>query len=131
MAIHYFPAIISIVILAFISVKAGKLTPGGGVAGCVVGLSVFAGCGYIGLAILAAFFILGTLATSWRKKEKQLFKSRYDQSTRRNAGQVLANGGVVAAIGLLAVLMPQQPGLFGLMIAGALASATADTLSSE
>src|SRR3569833_1050241 len=111
MAIHYFPAIISIVILAFISVKAGKLTPGGGVAGCVVGLSVFAGCGYIGLAILAAFFILGTLATSWRKKEKQLFKSRYDQSTRRNAGQVLANGGVVAAIGLLAVLMQQQPGL--------------------
>ena len=131
MAIHYLPAIISIVILAFISVKASKLTPGGGVAGCVVGFLAFAGCGYIGLAILAAFFILATLATSWKKKEKQLFKSRYDQSTRRNAGQVLANGGVVAAIGLLAVLMPQQANLFGLMMAAALASATADTLSSE
>jgi uncharacterized protein (TIGR00297 family) len=131
MMIHYLPAILFIAASAFISVKTGKLTLWGGIAGYTVGFLVFAGCGYIGLAMLATFFILGTLATSWKKIEKLQFKSQSDQSSGRNAGQVLANGGVAAIMGLLAALMPQHAGLFGLMMAGTLASATADTLSSE
>jgi uncharacterized protein (TIGR00297 family) len=44
---------------------------------------------------------------------------------------VLANGGVVAVLGLLAISLPGYADEFRIMIAAALASATADTLSSE
>ncbi|MGN6640461.1 MAG: DUF92 domain-containing protein, partial [Mucilaginibacter sp.] len=69
--------------------------------------------------------------TGWKKEEKRAVKSHHDQSTRRNAGQVLANGGVVAIAGMLSVIFPSQAALFAIMMAASLASATADTLSSE
>lgn len=108
-----------------------KLTIAGAITGTLIGLLVFAGAGYIGLAMLVAFFVLGTAATSWKKEEKRAVKSHQDQSVRRNSGQVLANGGVAAITGLLAIIFPSQAVLFVVMMAASLASATADTLSSE
>jgi uncharacterized protein (TIGR00297 family) len=128
---HYLPVVLIIVAGAIISVRAGKLTFFGAIAGAAVGLLVFAGGGYTGFIMLAAFFLLGTLATSWKKQEKIRFKARSDRSVKRNAGQVLANGGLAAILGLMALWMPHHAGLFRLMIAAALSSATADTLSSE
>lgn len=114
-----------------LNIKTGKLTIAGAITAGVVGLLVFAGAGYTGLIMLTVFFIFGTLATSWKKKEKLPFKSSEDRSTKRNAGQVLANGGIPALTGLLALLIPSHASSFGMMTAAALASAMADTLSSE
>ncbi|RYZ84512.1 MAG: DUF92 domain-containing protein, partial [Moraxellaceae bacterium] len=50
---------------------------------------------------------------------------------RRKAGQVLANGGVAAILGLLSWQLPQYTTLLDLMLAAALSAATADTLASE
>ncbi|MFB9841681.1 DUF92 domain-containing protein [Mucilaginibacter ginsenosidivorans] len=127
----YLIVAIFLVVAVLLSIRTGKLTAAGGLTGGTVGLLVFAGFGYIGLSILTVFFISGTLATSWKKQDKIRFKAQSDQSASRNAGQVLANGGVAAIMGLLAIFIPQQTYLLGLMMAGALASATADTLSSE
>jgi len=129
--LHYLPVVLIIVAAAILSVTAGKLTFSGAVAGAAVGLLVFAGGGYTGFIMLVAFFFLGILATSWKKHEKLRFKAKSDRSLSRNAGQVLANGGVPAILGLLALWMPHHAGLFRLMMAAALSSATADTLSSE
>lgn len=128
---NYLFVIIFLVVAAALAVKAGKLTPGGGTAGAIVGLLVFAGGRYIGLGMLSAFFILGTLATSWKKNEKSPFKAITDRSAKRNAWQVLANGGVAAAMALLAFLFHHYADIFRLMMAAALSAATADTLSSE
>ena len=92
---------------------------------------IFSGAGYTGIGMLAAFFILGTLSTAWGKKEKLRFKEKGDQAGIRNAGQVLANGGVAAIMGVLVYFVPAKTELLRLMIAGSLASAMADTLSSE
>jgi uncharacterized protein (TIGR00297 family) len=120
-----------LVAAACLSVIMKKLTVAGGITGAIVGFSVFAGGGLCGLAMLAAFFILGTFATSWKKAEKSVFKSESDRSTKRDSWQVLANGGVAAILGLLAVIIPAHRILFQLMMAASLASAAADTLSSE
>jgi uncharacterized protein (TIGR00297 family) len=114
-----------------ISLKTGKLTPRGGLAGSLVAMMIFIGAGYAGLFMLAAFFVFGTAATGWRKTEKQAFKSPAGEPVKRNSGQVLANGGAAAVAGLLVYFMPSHGGLFRLMMGASLSSAMADTLSSE
>jgi len=88
------------------------LTPGGLVAACAVGAGVTWGLGWPGLALLAAFFLTGSLLT-------QLAERR---GPSRNARQVLANGGVA----LVAALLGSWVGA-----AGAIAAAAADTWATE
>src|SRR5207302_8417141 len=70
------------------------------------------GLGRPGLALLSAFFLIGSILT-------QLAERR---GPSRNAGQVLANGGVA----LLAALLGSWAGA-----AGAIAAAAADTWATE
>jgi uncharacterized protein (TIGR00297 family) len=108
-----------------------KLTPPAAAAGAVCGWAVYMGSGFRGLALLALFFALGTAATSWRKKEKLGIRGAATHQSTRRTGQVVANGGVAAIAGLLALFFPANRQLFSLMLAASLSSATADTLSSE
>lgn len=103
----------------------------GAITGGVIAAMIFIGAGYTGLSMLGAFFIFGTAATVWKKREKRPIKLKDDQSVKRNAGQVLANGGVAAITGTLIYFMPAKTELLRLMMAASLASAMADTLSSE
>ncbi len=88
------------------------LTAGGLVAACAVGASVTWGLGWPGLAVLAVFFVSGSLLT-------QLSERR---GPRRSVQQVVANGGVAAAAALLGAWAAA---------AGAIAAATADTWATE
>ena len=128
---HYLPLILLLTVIVIASILTQKLTVKGAMTGAGIATLIFSGAGYTGLGMLAAFFILGTLSTAWGKKEKLQFKAKGDQSGKRNAGQVLANGGVAAIMGLLIYFIPAKTELLRLMIAGSLASAMADTLSSE
>jgi uncharacterized protein (TIGR00297 family) len=129
--IHYLPLIFLITAGMFISVKTGKLTLSAAIAGGIIGLIIFVGAGYTGIAMLSAFFIFGTAATVWKRKEKLQSKLAKDQSTERKASQVLANAGISAITGILICVIPAWTELFRLMMAASLASAMADTLSSE
>jgi uncharacterized protein (TIGR00297 family) len=88
------------------------LTPGGLVAACAVGAGVTWRLSWPGLALLFAFFLTGSVLT-------QLAERR---GPRRNARQVLANGGVA----LVAALLGSWAGA-----AGAVAAAAADTWATE
>ena len=120
--------IISLLLIAGVvaSIRWKKLTIPAACAGGVAGGLVFAGGGVTGLGMLAAFFIMGTVATGWRKKDKE----GAVQMTR-TMGQVVANGGVAALAGLCIICFPAYRPVLEVMMAGSLASATADTLSSE
>lgn len=115
----------------FVSYKASKLTLAGSITGGAVACFVFLGGGFAVIFLLGSFFLLGTLATSWKIKVKEELSAAEGNKGRRTAGQVIANGGVAGAMGLLAYVFPGQQQLFHLMMAAALSSATADTLSSE
>lgn len=116
---------------AFLAIKTGKLTQPAAYTGCIISLLVYTGCGYTGVAMIAVFFILGTAATAWKINLKQQLGIAEREKGKRTAGQVLANAGASGIIGLLILLFPQHTDLLRLMIAGSLASAAADTLSSE
>lgn len=127
----YLPLIIFITASMLISYRAGKLTLYGTIAGGMLAIMIYAGAGYTGFIMLSAFFAFGTITTSWKRKEKQHFKTIADRSVKRTAGQVIANGGMAALAGLLVYLIPAEAELCRLMMAASLASAMADTLSSE
>lgn len=110
---------------------AKKLTLPAATTGVLVGFFTWLGSGYTGLALLAAFFVFGTLATGWKRTAKQRAGLAEQQHGRRNAGQVLANGGVAALLSLISLAYPAREELFLLMVAASLSAAMADTLSSE
>lgn len=114
-----------------LTIKTRKLTIAGALLAGVIGVLVFAGGGYASFMMLCIFFTTGTLATSWKKNVKETLEGPAHDDTRRTAGQVFSNGGVAAICAGLALLLPQYHYLFKLMLAGSLAAATADTLSSE
>lgn len=126
---------ILVVIFLFVgvveSIRHRKLTVPGAIAGGIVGFCIFIGASWTGLAMLAAFFLLGTMATSWKRKQKTQMGMMQESGGRRKLGQVLANGGMAGFLGLLSLFFLQQKTLFAFMMAGAFSSAMADTLSSE
>lgn len=128
---QYTLAIAILIVGAIASIMARKLTVAAAITGAVLGWLVFVGSGFTGIAMMTAFFVLGTLATSFKKQHKEQLHLSETNGTRRVASQVFANAGAAAICGLLVFVLPAYAFVFGLMIAAALSSATADTLSSE
>ena len=108
-----------------------KLTVPAALTGLLLGMIIYYGAGFMGLSLLVVFFLLGTAATSWKKKEKLTIEGSAAHQTTRHSGQVLANAGVAAFLSALSLLQPTHKPLFLLMIAAAMSSALSDSLSSE
>ncbi|MGN6397083.1 MAG: DUF92 domain-containing protein [Mucilaginibacter sp.] len=116
---------------AVLSVVAKKLTVSGAGLGFVVGVLVYLGDSYTGIILLTLFFVLGSWATGQGLNKKQALGFAEANKGCRTAGQVFANGGVAAITGALAWYFPSSAHTLQLMLAGSLAAATADTISSE
>lgn len=131
---------------ALYSIKARKLTMAAAITGVVLALCVFGGGGFTGLAMMTCFFILGSVATSWKFSWKQQQGLAENEKGVRTAMQVIANAGVAALIGSIELIghlttssswwehpssMPANQPLLPMMMAAAFAAAAADTLSSE
>lgn len=123
-------SVVLLVVMCF-SVWKRKLTVPAALLGGIIGVSMYVGAGWKGVWMLGAFFALGVMATAWKKEQKQANAAGEAHSQQRSAAQVFANGGVAAIAAILAYLLPAQAELFRLLLAAALASAMADTLSSE
>lgn len=100
--------------------KAGALTPSGAIAASAVGSIVLHRGGLPGTAALGAFFVSGSIASKFVPDPEVV-----EKRGSRDAGQVIANGGV-SALALL-VAPARQRDLARLALAGAMSAATADT----
>ncbi|OKS88672.1 hypothetical protein RG47T_4150 [Mucilaginibacter polytrichastri] len=114
-----------------LSVQFKKLTIPAALTGGLIGLLIYHGAGITGIAMLTLFFILGSGATGWQLRSKQQIGAAEKDKGRRTAGQVIANAGIAALIGAIIWYIPKAAASHRLMMAGSLAAATADTLSSE
>lgn len=111
--------------------RAGKLTPPAVWTGGGLGLLIYLGTGFAGLASLALFFLLGTAASAWKEADKRRLGLADANKGRRTAGQVLANAGVAGLLGLVGWQFPGHAPACRLLLAGSFAAAAADTLASE
>jgi uncharacterized protein (TIGR00297 family) len=105
------------------------LTASGAVAAAVVGaITLHAGRGWV--ALLMYFFVSSNLLSRWRASDRAARSGAVvDKGDRRDAAQVVANGGffAVAAVGA----MLGDATLWRAAGAGAIAAAAADTWSTE
>jgi uncharacterized protein (TIGR00297 family) len=113
------------------SIWARKLTVMAALTGGVIGVALFYGARLTGLFLMGTFFVLGTVATSWKRRTKEVLDIAEENKGRRKTSQVLANAGLAGLAAVTAKVMPQNDHLFQLMMAACFSSATADTLSSE
>jgi len=118
-------------VIMFICIRKKKLTIPAALLAGLIGAVTFLGTSWTGLLSLLLFFILGVWATSHRKDLKAKITAEGIHPEGRKASQVFANGGVAGIASLIACLDPSRIALYELMVAASLASALADTLSSE
>ena len=116
--------------IALLATRARALTSRGGLAAWAVGTVIFGAGGWAGAAAMLTFFGTSTALSRWRKGRKDALG--YEKGGRRDAWQVLANGGVAAACLLLPFFFPRiEAARSYLWFLAALASANADTWATE
>jgi uncharacterized protein (TIGR00297 family) len=108
-----------------------KLTLAGSITGAFIGFIIYKGTGITGIVMLTSFFMIASWATGWQAHQKENIGAAEKHSGPRTAAQVLANGGTAALISGITWVMPQYASMLQVMVAGSIAAATADTLSSE
>ena len=113
-------------VIAAAAYQARALTRSGAMAAWGIGAVVFGVGGWTSAAALLTFFVSSTALSRWRRGRKEALG--YEKGGRRDAGQVLANGGV-AAVCILLNLAGNKSG--ALLFLAALAAANADTWATE
>ena len=115
--------------VAFVAYVLHLLTAGGAIAAAFIGAAtVLGGPGWV--VLLLFFFITSSALSRWRASERdKRIGSLVEKVGQRDAIQVLANGAVFA----LAAALSTRQGIetWHALGAGAIASATADTWSTE
>jgi uncharacterized protein (TIGR00297 family) len=116
-------------VVALIANRARLLNASGAVAAACVGTAALIG-GARWVVMLLFFFATSNALSRWRARERdRLIGSFIEKSGRRDARQVLANGGVFASAAILATTMDAVT--WHAVGIGAIAAATADTWSTE
>ena len=104
----------------------------GAMSAIVIGTLITAGLGLRGLAVMIAFFVIGTAATKAGYRVKANRGIAQEKGGARGWRNAWANGGVPALLALLAGFAPPDTrGVLALAYAAAVATAAADTCSSE
>ena len=118
------------IIISVLAYALSALSLYGAVAASILGFVVFGLGGLDWAILLLAFFISSSVLSKVAKKRKEQLEEKFSKGSRRDAAQVLANGGVAGVFVLLHVLFPD---LFWPWIgfAASLAAANADTWATE
>lgn len=122
---------IAVILAAAVAVAARRarvLNTSGAWAAWIVGALVFACGGWRYAAVLFSFFIPAAALSRVGRARKRAIVTAGKEGPR-DAGQVLANGGIAALCALLAFLVP--PAALLAAFAGAFAAAAADTFGTE
>ncbi len=128
----YWPISFAIIwVLVVASVVTGRINLTGALAGGLLSMGIFVGGGWNAFSLLVTFFVLGTAATQWRFRWKVTMEVAQSHNGKRGVMHVVANGGVAGTCGLLGWLIPEISFMAQGMAAASLASALADTVSSE
>ncbi len=117
------------VVIAVLSLAGGFLTSGGAIVQCVMASILVGLGGWQYIVPMAAFFLLSSLISRIRTRTKREAEKLSAKGSRRDAMQVLANGGI-ATIVVLVGSFTERDFLY-IVYLGAVAAATADTWGTE
>ena len=115
--------------IAFAALRRNALSQSRVIGAVILGTLIFGLGGWVWGALLVTFFVLSSLLSRYRSSAKRELSEKFAKGSRRDFGQVLANGGVGA---LLAIAQPflGHPALFFAFL-GTMATVNADTWATE
>lgn len=117
-------------VVALAAWKIGSLSPSGAIAALITGGLVFGLGGLPWAVLLLAFFISSSLLSRMFAPRKRDVGEKFAKGSRRDWGQVLANGGVGAFLAVIYGLYPEQAWAWTGFV-GAMAAVNADTWATE
>jgi len=117
-------------IIAVASYRVRSLSRSGTYAATIIGTLIFGLGGWQWAILLLTFFISSSLLTRSFYNQKNSLNEKYSKGVRRDAGQVLGNGGLAAFCAVLHILFPSETWPW-LAFAAALAAVNADTWATE
>lgn len=117
-------------LVGFVAYRADALTRSGAWAAALTGGLIFGLGGLPWAVLLLTFFISSSGLSRAFAKRKEALSEKFAKGSRRDYGQVLANGGLAALLAIALALMPDL-GWQWLAFAGAMAAVNADTWATE
>ncbi len=118
------------IIIAFLAYKAKSLDTSGAIAATVEGTLIFGLGGWAWAVLLLTFFISSSTLSKMFKARKKDLKEKFDKGSRRDAMQVIGNGGLAAIFAALHYFFPDTLWTW-LGFTAALAAVNADTWGTE
>jgi len=115
--------------IALTSSRLKFLTPGGSIAQFFLGWALLGLGGWNWTVPILIFFVSSSLLSRIGRLKKRDIEDHYAKSGSRDAGQVLAHGGVAGILVFLNAVVPLQ--IWYPMFLGAIAAASADTWATE
>lgn len=116
-------------VIALLAWRARALAISGAIAACILGGVTVAGGGWNWGALLILFFVTSTALSKIADRKKPGHGDIAARGSRRDAVQVLANGGIPGLFALLNWVEPRS--VWYIAFAAALAAAAADTWATE
>jgi uncharacterized protein (TIGR00297 family) len=117
-------------ISSILAYRVHSLSKDGALAATFIGTIIIGLGGWQWAVLLLAFFISSSLLTRAFKNRKMGLDEKYSKGGRRDAGQVISNGGIAALFVLLHAFLPQTIWAWS-GFAAALAAVNADTWATE
>jgi uncharacterized protein (TIGR00297 family) len=119
-------------VVAVLAHRAGSIDLAGALSAVLIGTLITASLGLAGFALMAAFFVIGSAATRLGHRVKAARGIAQEKGGARGWRNAWANGGVPTLLALLAGCSAGETrALFVLAYAASVATAAADTCSSE
>lgn len=117
--------------LGGLSLLTRRISWSGATVGSGITLLLMLAFDWLGLLAIATFFILGTAASAWKKKEKEEMGLAEANAGKRGYANVLANAAIPFFLALIYLVLPSERERYEIMMLAGFAAALSDTLSSE
>lgn len=116
-------------LVAGVAYVARSLSFSGAVASILVGTVMFGAGSLPWYGVLLVFFLTSSGWSKYKRQMKHKSEESYEKTGRRDAGQVVANGGIGVLLCLCAAWFSGE--FWWIMFVGVMASVTADTWATE
>ncbi|MBI3942634.1 MAG: DUF92 domain-containing protein [Chloroflexi bacterium] len=124
-------------VIAAAGYRGQSLSSSGALGAVLIGTTIFGFGGWIWGWLLIAFFITSSGWSHYRAQAKSTVAEKFSKGSRRDIGQVFANGGWAALVALAYAVTLRNPSLFALhpllfgAFLGTIGTVTADTWATE
>ncbi len=105
------------------------LSGSGAIAAAMMGTIYYAAGSLLWFGLLILFFISGSVLSRMKRERKRRMEQDYAKGSRRDAGQVFANGGLGMLLCLGNAIVPHEAWVLAFI--GIMATVTADTWATE